>query len=112
VRRGEFGVIGLMGRRGRIVQKRGRFRIGMDMELGVSGDLPHSWVAGCRLAVARIPVLHGLVCWAVLGTQPRWGWWILGAVPRVGHRASGQPWAGGRNPVGIGRRIGGGGREV
>jgi hypothetical protein len=37
------------------------------------------------------------------GTQSRWDWgccWDGG--PRVGLRSSGQPWAGGRNPVGIG----------
>jgi mono/diheme cytochrome c family protein len=91
VRTGEVGRMGLMERRGRMVLGIGRIMIAADAELGVSGDIPHSEVAGFRLAVARIPVLHGLVCWAVLGTQPRWGWWILGAVPTVGHRASGQP---------------------
>ena len=36
------------------------------------------------------------------GCNPvRVGWWWCGG-PRVGLRASGQPWAGGRNPVGIG----------
>lgn len=33
--------------------------------------------------------------------QPRWGWPMPGVVPKVGARAR-QPWALGRNPVGIG----------
>jgi hypothetical protein len=42
----------------------------------------------------------------VWGRNPRWGWEFVGAVPKVGLRASGQPWARGRNPFGIGWRIG------
>ena len=54
----------------------------------------------------------------IFEVQGRWGWrWacsenggrnpdrvggILGWVPKVGLRAAGQPWAVGRNPVGIG----------
>ena len=109
VRRGEVGKIGVMRRRGRMVQGSGRFMIGTHVELGGRRRLLHSEVAAFRLAVGRILVPHVLVDLAGLGTQPRWGWWELGAVPRVGHRTSGQPWAGGRNPVGIGRRVG---REV
>src|ERR1039458_9975684 len=33
-------------------------------------------------------------------TQPRWGWPLAGAFPRVARGS--QPWAGGHNPFGIG----------
>ena len=36
---------------------------------------------------------------ATTGPQPRWGWRIVDGFPRVAR--SSQPWAGGRNPVGI-----------
>ena len=67
--------------------------MGMDVELG----------GRVGLAVVRLPVLRGLVGWAGLGTQPRGGCVLVWAVPKVGLRVSGQPWAEGRNPVGIGR---------
>ncbi len=41
-----------------------------------------------------------LVGW-VWGRNPRWGWGFVGGGPKVGLRASGQPWARGRNPFGI-----------
>jgi len=41
-----------------------------------------------------------------LGTQPLWGWRVLLGRPGVGLRAAVQPWALGRNPVGIGGRAG------
>ena len=76
-------------------QRSDRFMIGADVELG----------GNVGLAVVRLPVLRGMVGWAGLGTQPRWGWWLVGAVPKVGLRGEGQPWAEGRNPVGIGREV-------
>ena len=44
---------------------------------------------------------NGVVPWGWAGqrAQPRWGWRSLRGIPKVA-RAS-QPWAGGRNPVGI-----------
>jgi len=51
---------------------------------------------------------EGRLVGRVWGRNPRWGWGFVGGGPKVGLRASGQPWALGRNPVGIG---GGGGRR-
>ena len=43
---------------------------------------------------------HGMEQTVCVGlTQPRWGWVVYGHEPRVAVVL--QPWAGGRNPVGI-----------
>ena len=39
-------------------------------------------------------------------TQPRWGWEDGRCLPRVGPRSSDQPWALGRNPVGVAGSLG------
>ena len=79
--------------------------IGMCVGFGGCRRLPHPYLAAFRLPVPRLPVPHDF------GDATRgWGWEFVGAVPKVGLRASGQPWALGRNPVGIGRALAGGRR--
>jgi hypothetical protein len=83
-------VIECMAGRWRVCERLGRFRQGRNP--GGVGNLLGWWTQG-RPAVQANPGLGDAI--------PLGLWICWGGGPRVGHRASGQPWAGGRNPVGI-----------
>ena len=80
---------------------------GREVRGASTGGGEHEWCRAIGLAPGKrqqASAFQGL--WRVWGRNPVGVGNLWGGAPKVGLRASGQPWARRRNPVGIGWRIG------